>query len=116
MTGIAVNPEHGCIVTDVFSGDDLVGFVDLGVESLWKRQRMRLYGIDTPPAIGLPPESEAGKVRTYIRNLVLRRKATVMVHSKTLNSWVVTLMVEQHDGSTVNVNEYLKSQGYEFKR
>ena len=38
-------------VREVFSGDDLVVLVDLGVESLWKRQRVRLAGGDTPNAI-----------------------------------------------------------------
>ncbi len=85
-------------VHDVFSGDDLVVLVDLGVEDLWKRQRVRLAGVDTPNAVNAGPDTEAGKLRSYVRNLVRGRKAKLRVISRGANSWVVVLLVETPEG------------------
>jgi endonuclease YncB( thermonuclease family) len=113
---VTVTSEYACEVREVFSGDDLVAMVDLGVENLWKRQRIRLHGVDTPTAIGAAPDTDAGKVRAYIRNLTRGRKGRLTVVSRNTNSWVVTLVVETFEGTSVNVNEYLIAQGYQFKR
>jgi len=106
---------YTCEVREVFSGDDLIALVDLGVENLWKRQRLRLSGVDTPPAINANGDTEAGKLRSYVRMLVRGKKAQITVVSRNTNSWVVVLVVETHEGS-VNVNDLLVSRGYEFKR
>jgi hypothetical protein len=102
-------------VREVFSGDDLVALVDLGVENLWKRQRIRLAGVDTPPAINATGDTEAGKLRNHVRMLTRGKKASITVLSRNTNSWVVTLVVDTPEGP-VNVNEMLVSRGYEFKR
>lgn len=107
--------EYSCEVREVFSGDDLIALVDLGVENLWKRQRIRLSGVDTPNAINANGDTEAGKIRSYVRALTRGRKGKLTVETRNTNSWVVTLVVDTPDGS-VNVNEYLISQGYQFKR
>lgn len=102
-------------VREVFSGDDLIALVDLGVENLWKRQRIRLAGVDTPPAINATGDTEAGKLRNFVRMLTRGKKAQITVISRNTNSWVVTLVVETPEGM-VNVNEMLISRGFEFKR
>lgn len=107
--------EYSCEVREVFSGDDLIALVDLGVENLWKRQRIRLAGVDTPTAINANGDTEAGKIRSKVRTMTRGRKATVTVISRNANSWVVTLVVETTEG-VVNINEFLIAQGYEFKR
>ncbi len=116
VTNISSGPTYACEVREVFSGDDLVVLVDLGVENLWKRQRVRLHGVDTPPAVGELADTEAGKIRTYVRNLTRCRRANLTVVSKNTSSWVVVLIVEAFDGSKVNVNDYLINAGYVFKR
>lgn len=103
-----------CEVREVFSGDDLIVFVDLGVENLLKRQRIRLHGVDTPNAIKSGYQSEAGKVRTDVRTLTLRKKARLTIKSRNTSSWVVVLEVETPEG-WVNVNNILIQQGYEYK-
>lgn len=110
-----VQTQYECEVREVFSGDDLIAWVDLGVENLWKKQRIRLHGVDTPSGIGAPAESDAGKIRSYIRSLARGRKGTLTVTDRNKNSWVVILVVEQHDGKLVNVNEYLIGQGHAYK-
>ena len=103
-----------CEVREVFSGDDLIALVDLGVENLWKRQRIRLSGVDTPPAINATGDTEAGKIRSYVRALTRGRKGELIIVNRNSNSWVVTLMVETPEG-IVNVNDVLISRGYQFK-
>lgn len=107
--------EYACEVREVFSGDDLIALVDLGVENLWKRQRIRLAGVDTPPAINATGSTEAGQLRSYVRMLTRGRKGRLSLVSRNANSWVVTLVVETPEGP-VNVNDILIARGYEFKR
>jgi endonuclease YncB( thermonuclease family) len=104
-----------CEVREVFSGDDLIALVDLGVENLWKRQRLRLAGVDTPPAINALGDTEAGKLRSFVRTLVRGRRAQITIVSRNTNSWVVALVVETHEGWQ-NVNDILIARGYEFKK
>lgn len=110
---MAEQTEFVCEVREVFSGDDLIAFVDLGVENLWKKQRIRLHGVDTPNAIKQPGDSEAGKIRSFVRNVARGRKGKITVISKTANVWVVVLCVATQDGE-MNINEYLINQGYKF--
>lgn len=102
-------------VKEVFSGDDLVVLVDLGVEDLWKRQRVRLHGVDTPDGTSAGAGTEAGKVRTYVRDITRNRKVTLDVKHKSRGGWVAVVYVETPQG-LVNLNDELIQQGYEFKR
>ena len=106
--------EFRCEVKEVFSGDDLIAMIDLGVENLWRKQRIRLAGVDTPNAVKEGVNTPAGVIRTYIRNLTRGKPATLTVEHKNVSSWVVTLIVQTPTGP-VNVNEYLISQGFQFK-
>lgn len=110
--------EYPCEVREVFSGDDLVVFVDLGVEGLWKRQRVRLLGVDTPNAINASEDTEAGKIRATVRKMARGRRGMFTVHSKNLSSWVGTLVLESPTApeGVVNLNKVLIAQGYVFKR
>lgn len=110
--------EYSCEVRDVFSGDDLVVFVDLGIEDLWKKKRVRLLGVDTPNAVNAAEDTEAGRVRRQIRQIARGRRGILTVTSKNLNSWVGTLVVEAPNSpdGTINLNQLLVDQGYVFKR
>lgn len=102
-------------VTDVYSGDDLIVMVDLGVEDLFKRRRIRLHGVDAPNAIGASSQTEAGKIRAYVRGLCERKRVRLSVVSKNLRSWVAVIEV-LGDGEPHNINQDLISQGYRFIR
>lgn len=107
--------EFSCEVREVFSGDDLIVYIDLGVENLLKRQRVRLSGVDTPPAISARGETEAGQIRTYVRMLTRGKKARLVVIARNANSWVCQLFVTAPEGE-VSINELLIAKGYKFEK
>lgn len=111
---MTTNSDYVCEVREVFSGDDLIALIDLGVENLWKRQRIRLSGVDTPPAINATGDTEAGKIRSHVRTLTRGRKGKLTVVNRNSNSWVVILIVETPEGA-INVNDLLIARGYQFK-
>ena len=58
--------EYPCEVREVFSGDDLIVMIDLGVENLFMKRRIRLHGVDTPNAVKEQKDTDAGKIRTLV--------------------------------------------------
>lgn len=102
-------------VLQVFSGDDLIVLVDLQVESLFKKQRVRLFGVDAPNAVRSKTETAAGQIRAYVRALCKNRKIELKVISRGAASWVVTAWVVTENGLH-NLNEDLIAQGYAYKR
>lgn len=104
---------YPCEVREVFSGDDLVLMVDLGVEGLHKKQRVRLHGVDTPNAIKAAPNTSAGEIRNYVRRLTWRRPGHFEVVSRNVGSWVGILTVSTPTGQ-VNVNQDLIGKGYQY--
>lgn len=111
---------YPCEIREVYSGDDLIALIDLRVEGLFKRQRIRLHGVDTPNAVGAARDTEAGSVRQEVRDLTRGRRArfTVVSTSRNNGSWVGELVVEADAsvGGAINVNQYLIERGYVFRR
>lgn len=108
---------YPCIVQDVFSGDDLIVFVDLGVNDIWLRKRVRLHGVDTPNAVNAAEDTDAGKIRREIRLLAKGRRGLISVVSKSPSSWVGVLVVEAPPPTgQINLNEMLIEKGHVFKR
>ena len=103
-------------VEEVHSGDDLVLMVNLGVDNLYKRVRARLFGIDTPDAYKADSTTEAGKVRDWVKNLVLGKSCHVELHSFKKGGWIVTLFVTEPGREPVNVNKLLHESGFVFNR
>lgn len=101
-------------VEEVYSGDDLVLMVDLGVDGLHKRVRARLKGVDTPSAFKAPKDTEAGSVRDTIRSLVRRGKCAIQLHAEGRGGWLVTLFVD-NGGERLNVNQMMIDKGYVFR-
>lgn len=110
------NPEqYKAEVHEVFSGDDLIVMLDLGVDNLFKRVRFRLHGVDTPNAMGRGAGTDADKVRRYVQKLCLNKQVAVRPVQKTLNYWVGVLEVVNGD-TPHNLNDDLIAQGFIFKR
>lgn len=108
--------KYSVEIRDVYSGDDLVVMVDLGVESLWKKQRVRLRGVDTPNAIHAGDDSEAGRVRYLVRSLARGRTGTITVTNRnSAGGWVVELEVNTPDGP-LNLNAYLIQRGFKYSK
>lgn len=102
-------------VIEVYSGDDLMVMVNLGVDDLYKRRRVRLHGVDTPNAVGLSANTEAGKMRAYVRDLCRDKKVRITVMAQNMRSCVAVVEVLGKDGA-ININEDLISKGYKFIR
>lgn len=102
-------------VLDVFSGDDLTVMIDLRVDDLHKKRRIRLHGVDTPNGTGAAASSEAGKLRAHVRQLCHRRRVRLTIMSKGMASWVAIVEVLGSDAPH-NINQDLINQGYAFVR
>lgn len=100
-------------VEEVYSGDDLVLMVDLGVGGLFKRVRARLAGVDTPSAFRAAKGTEAGELRNLLRDTVSRGKCSVELHAEGKGGWLVTLFVNE-GGTLRNVNDMLIAKGYVY--
>ena len=100
-------------VEEVYSGDDLVLMVNLGVGGLYKKVRARLVGVDTPSAFQAARNTEAGRVRDLVRTSVGRGKCSIELHSEGKGGWLVTLFVNTN-GNELNVNAMLVERGYVY--
>lgn len=111
--------ERGYVVSveEVHSGDDLVVLVDLGVDGLYKRTRIRLHGVDAPNAYKAKVGTEAGLLRDEIRKLT-GGKCRIELVSEGRGGWLVRLFAFVSDNKhheEININELLKSRGYVYK-
>lgn len=108
--------RYRCDVIEVHSGDDLIVFVDLEIDGLYKRTRIRLAGCDTPDAYQKAVDTTAGKVREKVRRLTAGRPCQIDVHSQGRGGWKVTLWTATEDSDDlVNVNKILVDDGFIFK-
>ena len=103
-------------VVEVHSGDDLVLLVDLGVDSLYKRVRARLYGVDAPKAFRAPAHTEGGKVRERLRSFLEGRRCRIDLHVAGKGGWLVTLWASGDEEAPINVNKMLISEGFVYQR
>jgi endonuclease YncB( thermonuclease family) len=103
---------YDATVEEVYSGDDLVLLVNLGVDGLFKRVRARLKGVDTPSAFKAAKDTEAGSVRELIRSLVAKGRCVIELHSYGKGGWLVTLYIVPKEGPRLNVNEMMVAKGY----
>ena len=102
-------------VEEVHSGDDLIGMVELGIDKLFKRVRLRLQGVDTPNAYKAKTATEAGLLRDEVRKLT-SGKCRVEVVSEGKGGWLVVLFAEdQKTKSEINVNELLMERGFVYR-
>ncbi len=105
-----------CDVIEVHSGDDLICLVDLGIDGLYKKTRVRLAGVDTPDAYQQSVDTPAGEVREKVRKLTAGRPCQIDVHNQSRGGWVVTLWIEETDSDKLtNLNEALIRVGFVFK-
>ncbi len=107
--------RYAAEVRDVFSGDDLVLWVELGTEDLYMRKRIRLNGVQVPNAVGQGPTTEAGKIRAQVYDMLKKQKLFITITARAPHSWVAVVEIDTHNG-IVNLNNWLISQGYEFNR
>ena len=108
--------RYACDVIEVHSGDDLIVLVDLAIDDLYKRTRIRLAGCDTPDAYQKAVDTTAGRVREKIRRLTAGRPCQIDVHSQGRGGWKVTLWAATEDSpDLLNINKILVDDGFIFK-
>lgn len=104
-----------CRIEEVHSGDDFVGVVDLGVDGLMKKTRLRLHGVDAPNAYRSGPNTEAGRIRDEVKRLLLGVSTLIRVIRIGSGGWVVEVFIEQTNGEPLlNVNKFLQARGYTY--
>ena len=105
--------EYKCKLVRVIDGDTVDIDIDLGFGVWLRKQRIRMYGIDTPEIrTKCEVEKEFGlKVRDTLREKILRKVVTVQCHE--LDKYGRLLIDVFCDGS--NVNNWLIDEKYAFK-
>ena len=99
-------------VKEVYSADDILIQVDLGISGLYVQKRARLHGVDAPDAFKKPPESLEGKLREEVRKLV-KGTCRVTVVKEVKGDLIVVLYYDRY-GESVNLNQELMDRGYLF--
>lgn len=68
-----MNYRYRAVVTDVYDGDTMTADIDLGFRITMHKQKIRLYGIDTPEVRGT--DKEMGLIaKRYLSDEVLGRE------------------------------------------
>ena len=68
--------KYDIYVSDVYDGDTITVDITLGFDVLIKKQKIRLFGINTPEVRG--DDKEFGKkVRDYVRNKILHKNISM---------------------------------------
>ena len=86
--------------------------VDLGVDGLFKRTRIRLAGVDAPNAYKAGPETTAGKIRDEIKKLT-SGKCSLRLVAEGRGGWVAEVDVDTPTG-VINLNSLLQDRGYVY--
>lgn len=99
---------YNAYVVSVYDGDTIRADIDLGFGIWMHRQRIRLFGIDTPELRG--EEREDGlRSRDYLRERILRRDVLMHSHRDRAGKygrWLAQIWIDE-----ILVNDELVEQG-----
>lgn len=102
--------EYKATIVDVYDGDTFTFVVDLGF-SITVKEKLRLYGINTPEVRG--DEKIFGKeVRDYVSELILNKEVRIQVYKKGKFGRYVAKIFFNHNGMDTNLTDLLLSQKY----
>ena len=100
--------KYRAIITDVYDGDTCTADIDLGFGIWMRKQKLRLFGIDTPELRG--EEKERGiEVRDFVSDIILGQEVIIQSErdkSGKYGRWLATIWI---DG--VNINQLLLNEG-----
>ena len=104
-------------VVSVYDGDTITVDIDLGFNMIMRKQKLRLYGIDTPEMRG-EEKVEGKKVRDFVRGLLLEDPdGDIWIKSYKDKSgkygrWLATVYFRKNQESEyINLNELLVETG-----
>ena len=110
--------EYACEIIRVVDGDTVDVDIDLGFGVWMKKQRIRLYGVDTPESRTRDLEEKAKglEAKAYVKDLLENSddgKFSIISHGVGKYGRVLgELFVKGHDTS---VNELLKENGHAYE-
>lgn len=102
--------EYKAIITSVYDGDTVTANIDLGFGVVLKKQKLRLYGINTPEVRGSSKE-EGKKVRDLVREKILDKEVLIKTYRDKKGKygrWLAEIIIED----SVNLNNWLLSEGH----
>ena len=101
-------------VVGIYDGDSVTIDIDLGLGVWVKGQKCRLSGIDTPEIRG--EERVAGlKAKIRLSELILGKQVAITTEKDKTGKygrWLVTIWDLNDDGTWVNINKLLLSEGH----
>lgn len=117
IVNLGGNTRFKAVVEEVHSGDDLILMVDLNVDSLFKKVRARLAGVDTPDAYKAQAGTQAGAIRDRVRKLTIGKQCFIDLQNQGRGGWIIILWVNNgKDGNEAqNINEMLKEEGFIYE-
>jgi micrococcal nuclease len=101
--------EYKATVTKVYDGDTITVDFDLGFGILIRKQKIRLYGINTPEVRGTE-KSEGIISRDALRERILGKVVTIKTFRDKKGKygrWLGEVFVEEE-----NINQWLITEGY----
>jgi len=98
-------------VEEVHSADDFILMVNLGVDGLYKKTRVRLHGVDAPNAYKARADTEAGMIRDEVKAL-LAGKCLVEIIAEGKGGWIVDVKVFDSNNQPICLNTLLRERGY----
>ncbi len=100
--------KYKAYVTDVYDGDTITCDIDLGFGVVYKKQKIRLFGIDTPEIRG--DEREKGLIsRDYLRNRILDKNIILQTKKDKKGKYGRYLGVVIYDSIDIN-NELVEKE------
>mgnify|MGYP003638001148 FL=1 len=103
--------EYRAFVRKVYDGDTITCDIDLGFEILFKNQKLRLYGINTPEVRG-PTRPEGLKVRDLVRSRISNKWVTIKTRKDKKGEygrWIAEIYEADIEES---INEWLLREGH----
>tara|TARA_A100001011_G_C14293053_1_gene837099 strand:+ start:851 stop:1174 length:324 start_codon:yes stop_codon:yes gene_type:complete len=101
--------EYNATVVKVYDGDTITVDIDLGFGIVLRKQKIRLYGINTPEVRG--EEKELGKkVRDILREKILGETIivkTIKDKKGKYGRWLGTIFHKEE-----NINDWLLNEGH----
>ncbi len=106
---------YNATVVKVYDGDTITVDIDLGFGVTMHKQKIRLYGINTPEVRG--PEREAGlAVRDWVSGRIMGADIVLETIKKDKKGkygrWLGIIHYEYIPGLILNLNDELIEQGY----
>ena len=111
--------RYRAIVIKVIDGDTVDVDLDLGFDVWLRKQRIRLYGIDTPESRtrDLEEKKKGLAAKARLKELVSSKKFVIKTHKKQKGKYgrILGEIFTEIDGMDVNVNDLLFEEGHACK-